>query len=61
MGGGWGFSDVCGPSRHPRRVGRASLAVLTPTRELAMQIKDHLSQAAKLTPIKACAHLVRIQ
>eukprot|EP00668_Euglena_longa_P011682 GGOE01014095.1.p1 GENE.GGOE01014095.1~~GGOE01014095.1.p1 ORF type:complete len:799 (+),score=261.25 GGOE01014095.1:48-2444(+) len=29
-----------------------SCLVLTPTRELAMQIKEHLSQAAKLTPIK---------
>lgn len=28
--------------------------ILTPTRELAVQIKSHLTQAAKYTDIKVC-------
>lgn len=35
--------------------------ILAPTRELAVQIKSHLTQAAKYTDIKVCIIFFKVQ
>ncbi len=40
------------PAPEPKGRGRLRALVLTPTRELALQVKDHIEAAAKYTPVK---------